>query len=167
MLGARRARKIANRRHCTHFARDFLVHVRPVQRHKSRGTQEETGRRTDAPARRRPALTGTRDVESHWLWKALGCKKCRMPRRVIYLKCSATYEGNTKLSSPQTTHTSRSPTDTDIRHGHGSLPRAEAAPTEPTRHPPGMVARVLRSGCYTTGSLTLGLSPVAITPTTG
>ena len=105
MLGARRARKIVNRRHCTHFASDFLVHVQPVQRHKSRGTQEETGRRTDAP-RRRPALTGTRDVESHWLWKALGCKKCRMPRRVIYLKCSATYEGNTKLCSPQTTHTS-------------------------------------------------------------
>ena len=66
-------------------------------------------KRGAGPTRRgpgRPALTGTRDVESHWLWKALGCKKCRMPRRVIYLKCSATYEGNTKLCSPQTTHTS-------------------------------------------------------------
>ena len=48
----------------------------------------------------------------------------------------ATYEGNTKLFSPQTTHSLVSHADTP-RHGHGSLPRTEAAPTERTRHASG------------------------------
>ena len=78
----------------------------------------------------------------------------------------ATYEGNTKLFSPQTTHSLVSHADTP-RHGHGSLPRTEAAPTERTRHASGY-------GCSRAAQWLLyhrlpdpQLSPVAITPTTG
>ena len=53
------------------------------------------------------------------------------------------------------------------RHGHGSLPRTEAAPTERTRHASGY-------GCSRAAQWLLyhrlpdpQLSPVAITPTTG
>ena len=87
----------------------------------------------------------------------------------------ATYEGNTKLNTALTALNSCFPllkqrtvshADTP-RHGHGSLPRTEAAPTERTRHASGY-------GCSRAAQWLLyhrlpdpQLSPVAITPTTG
>ena len=87
----------------------------------------------------------------------------------------ATYEGNTKLNTALTALNSCYPllkqrtvshADTP-RHGHGSLPRTEAAPTERTRHASGY-------GCSRAAQWLLyhrlpdpQLSPVAITPTTG
>ena len=66
----------------------------------------------------------------------------------------ATYEGNTKLFSPQTTHSLVSHADTP-RHGHGSLPRTEAAPTERTRHASGHGCSRAAQWLNNTGSLTL------------
>ena len=96
---------------------------------------------------------------------SFGMREIVEPRRVIS-GVFATYEGNTKLFSPQTTHSLVSHADTP-RHGHGSLPRTEAAPTERTRHASGY-------GCSRAAQWLLyhrlpdpQLSPVAITPTTG
>ena len=105
-------------------------------------------------------LTGTRGTVS-LLVGIFGMRE--IPRRVIS-GVFATYEGNTKLSSPQQRTGSHADTP---RHGHGSLPRTEAAPTERTRHASGY-------GCSRAAQWLLyhrlpdpQLSPVAITPTTG
>ena len=105
---------------------------------------------------------------------SFGMREIVEPRRVIS-GVFATYEGNTKLNTALTALNSCYPllkqrtvshADTP-RHGHGSLPRTEAAPTERTRHASGY-------GCSRAAQWLLyhrlpdpQLSPVAITPTTG
>ena len=94
-------------------------------------------------------LTGTRGTVS-LLVGIFGMRE--IPRRVIS-GVFATYEGNTKLSALLNNAQSltQTPHGTDTAACHGRRPRR---PSGQGTHP-GTVARVLRSGCYTTGSLTL------------
>ena len=163
VLGARRAPKIVNRCHFNRFPRDFLVHVRPAQHHMPRVTQEDgTGERPRRPATVDGRLTGTRGTVS-LLAGIFGMREIVATR--VISGVFATYEGNTKLSSPQTTHSlsRRHPT----ARTRQPVPRTEAAPTERTRH-------ASEYGCSRAAQWLLyhrlpdpQLSPVAITPTIG
>ena len=106
-------------------------------------------------------LTGTRDGEpTGWnLWDARNSGHVELYLESLrHMKAIPSYP----LLKQRTVSHADTP-----RHGHGGLPRTEAAPTERTRHASGY-------GCSRAAQWLLyhrlpdpQLSPVAITPTTG